>query len=388
MLDKKLFFFAQLYRFSLRYRVSKLIKWTPSVDLKPGGTIVIGMCSKLHDILYVNLACLDKNKWAKLEEIIIVVDTKQGVLPNNFEQDIVAKFPNLALTFLYYNHQQARFTEKLKHPLVYAWLSWCIGLNHVKTETALIQDYDALILDNKVLEKRYQVFLESKSVIQGIAWYKVNGFKSTDKLCSTFEALVDINWVKSFPPVRLFSKVGVFDKRQVDYDILLDIQANHTPETQRTIFPMSTQELVHPSQVIHQYTMFRKFPRKKLPCSSIIIIPFFHLLSGKKEALSQAIQAIQQGDLNKVDLLGDNTQINLSLLETSSVNFILKLMLRLIFSLEITPFKGFIDYGSALYTVSQTPPELFWVGDFTEEQKQWIKRAENTPNHQPQIMTY
>jgi len=367
------FLVAKLYKDAVRRKITRLISWQPLPPLESGCTAIIGMCSRLPYVLGANLACLERCQWDDLKEVIITVDAEKSALPQGFEEDILARFPKLKITFLYYTPFQAEMTVKLKDPFVYSWLSWSTCLNHVRTATVLIQDYDALVLSKAALEKRYQLFLESAAKIQGITWYKYEGFIEADRLATTFEAFADVRWLRSFPPVMGYNRVGTHQGRQVNYDTYLDIQANYTPEAQRTIVPMDTEELVHPSQMITQYMRFRHSPGKKLPCSAVIMIPFFYFLSGQKQALQQATRALQQSHLERVDLLGDGVLINLSLLDTRSVDFILKLMLRALVKLDIAPFKAVVDYGNALYEVTRTPRERVWVGDFTEEQRQWVE---------------
>lgn len=369
---------AKIYRCLIRYHLAKLISWTPQPSpLTPGCTAIIGACSKLLPVLSANLTCLTNYRWETLTEVFITVDADKDSLPPEFEEEIRSKFADLKITFFYYTAYQAYLTEKIKLPFAYSWLSWCISLDHVRTDTVLIHDYDALVFGD-ALARRYQLFRQSGAKIQGVAWYKVNGFREEDRLAMTFEAFVDVSWLKSFAPIQLFNRVGTFNGRWVDYDTLLDIQAHDTCPEQRSIIPMNPDELVHPSQMIHQYTMFRKFPGKELPCQAIIMIPFFNFLGGQKNALTLALESLQEeGHFHDADLLGDGTKINLTFLEVKAVDFMLKLMLQALIKLQIPPFKELVDYGTILYRVCNTPSERVWVGDFTPEQRQWLEIAKN-----------
>lgn len=366
---------AKLYRDIDRRRVSKLISWSPLPQLEPGCTAIMGMCSKLPYLLGANLYCLDQCRWKNLKELIITVDTPKGSLPQGLEEEMISKYSHLKITFLYYTPYQAEFAAKVNHPHLYSWLSWSICLNQVRTQTVLIQDYDALVLSKDVLQRCYQTFVSSGAKIQGISWCQVGGLTKEDRLATTFEAFVDVQWLRSFPLIMGYNRVGTHKNRWVDYDIYLDIQANYTPEEHRTLVPMSTEELVHPSQMISQYMRLRYTPEKALPCSAVIMIPFFHFLSGQKKAFKIAIQAIEQSNSTKIDLLGKGIPMNFSVLDTKAVDFILKLMLRALIKLNIPPFKEVVDYGTALYKICKTPQEKIWKGDFTEEQRGWIADA-------------
>jgi len=371
------FLIAKLHKDIKRYRISKLLSWKPLSPLESGCTAIIAMCSRMPYVLGANLDCLNKNQWQALKEVLIAVDAEKGALPAGFEQDIIEKFPQLKITFLYYNQQQAKLSAKISDPFIYSWLSWGICLNHVRTKTVLIHDYDALLLSSQALEKRYQAFLASNAKIQGITWYKTNGFATDDHLATTFEAFAEVNWIRSFPPIMGYNKVGTFKGRRVDYDTYLDIQANHTPIEQRTMMPMSIEEVVHPSQMITQYMRFRNTPGKKLACFAVTMIPLFYFLSGQQNAIINATQALQRNHLERVDLLSDGVLMNFTLLDTQAVDFMLKLMVQALLGLEVKPFKELIDYGTALYRVCKTPTNQVWVGDFTASQREWIENAKN-----------
>jgi hypothetical protein len=87
----------------------------------------------------------------------------------------------------------------------------------------LIQDYDALLLSKEAMEKRYRAFIESGAKIQGIKWFTWTGLRAEDHLATTFETFVDVNWIRSFPPVMGYHKEGRLNGRRVGYDMYDDI---------------------------------------------------------------------------------------------------------------------------------------------------------------------
>ncbi len=371
------FQYAKLSRHLLRSKIKNLVSWSPveANTLEEGCTAIIGLCSKLPNVLPANLTCLSQNKWTEFKKVLIAVDGEKSALPDGFEQEVTQKFADLNVSFFYYNKEQVKAAEqKLHFTHVYCWLSWCICLSQVTTKTAFIHDYDALLIGNS-LKDNYDHFIQSGAKVQGIKWYKINGFEEQDRLASTFECLIDVAWIRSFDPILLFSRVGKFKNHSVDYDILIDLQANYLAEQKRDIMPMSLNMLVHPSQMIKQYTIFRKFPQKSIPCFSAIMIPFFYFLSGDNLALIKATQAIIQGNRQSINLLSDGVLMNLSQLTTKQVDWILKQMLEVLVALKIPPRKDFLNYGTELYKISLTPPEEIWKGDFAPIHKQWLTLA-------------
>ena len=267
-----------------------------------------------------------------------------------------------------------QWQKRLKMPFVYAWLSWCIALKHTRTSHVLIHDYDALIL-SMALAERYQQFTASQAKVQGIAWYKGNGIRVDDRLATTFEAFMDAVWLRSSRPVEIFNKLRKVGGRSVDYDTTLDLQYRLLTPEQRTIVPMGPDDLVHPSQMIYQYTMFRRSPAAALPCFAMPTIPFFAYLSGDTGAVDSASRALGFGRRDDVDLLGDGTRINLSMLNVAQVDWALKQIVQSCLALSVAPDQKIHRYGEALYRVIQTPANEIWRGDFTDRQRMWISAS-------------
>lgn len=367
----------KLYRLAKRYQISKLIDWENAElthPLEPGCTVLLGMCSKLPKVIYANLACLQQCVWNDLKAVYIIVDCRKSDLPPGTEEAIIRAFPQLNISFFYYSEQQYKKAEQLKLPYLYAWMSWCIGLKHTETQTVLIHDYDALILSRTVLKRRYDEFQSSSAKLQGIEWYKGNGFIRADRLACTFECFADVEWLRSFKPIELFNNVGTHQGRSVDYDILLEIQARYLEPIERTISPMSQEnaELVHPSQMIHQYTMFRKFPGRSLPCYSMILLPLFDYLAGEKDAFKKATDSITQTGM----LMREGVVINLRQLEGKYLHWGLQQSVQALVTFQGTPPTGFFAYYQALYTSAGCQLSGIQHEFATSEHQKWFAQAQ------------
>jgi hypothetical protein len=365
---------AWIRRELLRSRISRLIDWEPLDNPEEGCTAIIGMCSRLPDVLAANLRCLDAFRWPELKRVVVVVDCIEDSFQHEIEHRARAAYPDLNIQFVYYSRTQSAMAESLNLPYVYCWLSWCIALSHATTEHVLIHDYDALVL-GPALENRYRSFAASGTKVQGIAWYQSNGVETEDGLATTFEAFMDTRWLRALRPVSLFNKLRAVGGRSIDFDITLDVQNRLLTAEQRTVLPMSLDELVHPSQMIHQYTMFRRTPAAELPCFSIPMIPFFIYLSGRTEAIDHATRALEKSDRRDVDLLNDGMRFNLSMLDILQVDWLLKQIVQACLALLIPPNREIYAYGVALYGVIGAPAEDIWRGDFTLTQRQWIDGA-------------
>jgi len=368
---------AWVFREQLRMRLASLVDWSPLHDPEPGCTAIIGMCSRLPFALDANLRCLYAARWSQLRRIVIAVDATREAFPHVDEQRLRSLYPELDIDVVYYSERQSAVAEKLKLPFVYSWMSWCIALARVRTRDVLIHDYDALVFGTTLAE-RHAEFVRSGAKMQGVSWYRVNGIEPEDRLATTFEAFADVAWLRSLPPISLFNKIGLKDGRSVDYDTTLAIQDKLLAPQQRTCVPMNLDELVHPSQMIHQYTMFRKLPGQPLPSYSMPMLPFFSYLAGGEQALQRATASLRTAQRDAVDLAGDGTRMNLAQVQALQVDWLLKQMVQALLALRVAPDRRLVDYGSALYDHIRTPADMQWVGDFTSAQRQWIDRARTT----------
>jgi hypothetical protein len=359
----------------LRLRLRDIVSWSPLSNPEPGCTAIIGMCHRLPGVLLSNLRCLLDAAWPALSRIVIVVDGARGCIPSELEARARALATDkIAIDIYYYSEAQAKKSEDLRLPYVFSWLSWSIALSHTRTRYALIQDYDALVFGD-ALEKRYDAFVESGAVIQGIKWYEGNGIVPADELATTFEAFVDVTWLRERHPLAGFHKIGLRDGVSRDYDTLLHLQHVSTPRDRRAAMPMPEESLVHPSQMIHQYTMFRRSPGAVLPCSAMPMIPLFEHLSGDEEAIERAAMRLAKAPGKVVDFFGDGTLVNLTRLDVAQVDWALKQMVRAYLNQKVAPFAALYRYGEELYRKIGTPEDKIWVGDFTEPQRAWIEAS-------------
>ena len=362
---------AVVAREYLRWQIADAVKWTPLEQPEAGCTAIIGACSRLPDVLGATLRCLDMSSWPELKRVIVAVDCTREAFPAGIEPAIVQAYPNLKIDFFYYTPKQAALTSKLQLPFVYCWLSWCIALAEVRTAHVLIQDYDALVM-GRALETRYREFVRSGAKIQGISWYKSNGVEEADHLATTFETFVDAAWLRYFRPILLFNKLRVIDGRSIDMDITLDIQQKYLRADERTITPMNLEQLVHPSQMVHQYTMFRHSPGAALPSFSIPMIPFFAYLGGNQRMLEHATEELGSKAIDNLDFLGDGTHFNFSKLTLANVDWALKQIVQAFVALNIPTDSKIVQYGIALYRMIGADKAEYWRGDFTPLQREWI----------------
>lgn len=359
-----------LYRVYVRLMVQWMVSWPQTGKLASGCTVIIGMCSRLPDILPANLTCLRLAKWPDLKEVIIVLDCPINGFSESFAVRICEEFKDLNVRFIFYTRMQSAIAELLKRPYVYSWLSWTLAIKEVKTDSFYIHDCDALLLGN-VLQARYQEFKKSHRRVQGVQWYGANGIVPSDGFVATFETFVDTKWLRKLQPIEMFNRIGWLDDRRIDYDILLDIQMNYSEPNQRGIVPMNENELIHPTQMIYQYTAFRRFPGRPWECAALIMIPLFYYLSGRKDIFATASRKIEERVGQRVALLNDGCEMNFEKLKPSHLNRMFLLMVQAFVALGIEPFQDFFRYTQTLYSLMDVPHAERWQMPMSEPQKRW-----------------
>ena len=132
---------------------------------------------------------------------------------------------------------------------------------------------------------------------------------------------------------------------------------------------MSERDLVHPTQMIHQYTMFRREPGAALPCFSIPVIPFFSYLSGDPSYMERSVTGI-----DAENFLGDGTRINFKRLTVEQVDWALKQIVRAAVALRLAPDPLVYSYGTTLYRAVGAGDRA-WEGDFDPDQRRWIDES-------------
>lgn len=360
-----------IHRIYIRSMVQWMVSWSETGKLASGCTVIIGMCSRLPDLLPANLSCLRRAQWPDLKEVIIVLDAPINGFSESFAVRICEEFKDLNVRFLFYTRMQSAIADLLKRPYVYSWLSWALAIKDVRTDSFYIHHCDALLLDN-VLQARYLEFKKSQRRMQGIQWYSANGIVSSDRLVSAFEAFVDTKWIRKLQPIEMLNRVGWLDGRRIDYDFLLDIQKNYCQLNQRGVVEMSQEEMVHPTQMICQYTAFRTFPNKPMECAALVMIPLFYYLSGRKDVFAKSSREIDERRGKTVELLSDGCMINFEKLRLASLNRMLLLMVQAFIALGIEPFGDFLQYSQKLYSLIDVSDALWWQMSMSDGQKRWI----------------
>lgn len=290
---------AFLRRAPIRALIRPLINWQPLFKPQNGYTIVIACHHNFPDMLVASLKLLCRDDLPNLQETIIVIDSPATEKLKRAEARFLATFPKLKIRVIYQSWIQSKVSRLISWGWVDCWLSYCAGLAATTTKIAMLHDMDAMILKRGLIEARYRHFAASNAEFMGYLWYNANGITPEMKICVIVEMFLDVEHLRSrFRPIDLFNRVDIYRKVRLDFDTLLYPQVL---SGKRIVKKIGEEEMVHPSQVISQFT-YLAYNKKYIPPAenNLFFIPYFLHIADADGALTEMVNAIRQSSRNRV----------------------------------------------------------------------------------------
>jgi hypothetical protein len=281
------FHLVRARRAAIRRVISPFRRWRPLDDPESGYTILIGCNAPLAAMLGANLQMLSQQDLTDCDKIIVVFDRPAGQIEYPVERVMRERFPSLPLEFLYYPRRQAKVFGALRWAWIYSWASWMQALAACRTRYALLHDFDAMLLRRDIIQERYREISRRGAQWCGIKYYKGNGVVADDGLVTTFEMMLDVPFVRErFRPIDAFNHVAVYNGRTVDFDTFLYAQ---TRGGKSFVLPIAEADMVHPSQVICQFSALSRTGRYAPPNGgNLWFVPYFLYLSGEPASMERA----------------------------------------------------------------------------------------------------
>jgi hypothetical protein len=277
---------VRLQRGVLRCMIRPLVKWQRMPQTREGYTVIIGCKSELHGILAANLDMLTAQDTYGLHEIIVVFDRSRRTMARA-AGELQSRFSMLPLRFEFYSRSQAMVASAINWAWVYAWLSWMIGVRATETRYAILHDLDAMLLRPDILRERFEQIRAALCEYMGVGYYSGNGVVEEDRLVKTFELAFDAEYVRRrFRPIDLFNHVTIYNGRTVDFDTTLHAQSI---AGRKKVLPIDPEDMVHPSQLICQFTETRAGRQRDHPVSSLLLIPYFMYLGDENDAVLASV---------------------------------------------------------------------------------------------------
>jgi len=285
----------------LRAALRPLVRWSPLNDACDGYTIVIGCRSDLIPLLRANLITLQRQDQMGLHRIILVIDAPVAVVPR-LATTLRSEFRSLPLDFVFYSTWQHRFARWINWAWVYSWMSWSLGIASSQTRHVILHDLDAMLIRNDILRERFEAITTRGHQFIGERYYHGNGVDRNDHLASTYELVLDATFLRSrFQPIDLFNHVTRVGGRSIDYDTLLWVQ---TQAGESSVLPIDADDMMHPSQMICQYTELveRGIQPERQP--NLPMIPYFYSVGGDTSALTELTQMMAESADGSVAFFG------------------------------------------------------------------------------------
>jgi hypothetical protein len=129
------------------------------------------------------------------------------------------------------------------------------------------------------------------------------------RLPATFELSLDSAWLRAtFHPFDLFNKLRIVDGRVIDFDTMLWVEWQSPA---RNKLPISETQILHPSQMICDYTDMRRgrVIARERP-HNLLMLPWFLHLGGNSEPLRAAGQQLTVPGTETVSMLGQEAPIS------------------------------------------------------------------------------
>jgi hypothetical protein len=285
-----------------------LSEWEPMVAPAPGYTVVIACMLTLPEVVLANLRALERSEFAEAHEVILVFDCQLQSIPEDVKRAATHLARRVPTRILGYSPRQLRTARKIDWGWVYAWLSWSIGIGAANTRRVQLHDLDALVLDPKFFDRMHAHAEREELHFLGVDYYEGNGVSRAMRLPATFELSLDAAWLRAtFHPFDLFNKLRIVDGRVIDFDTMLWVEWQSPA---RSKLPISETQILHPSQMICDYTDMRRgrVIARKRP-HNLLMLPWFLHLGGNSEPLRLAGQQLTAPGTEAVSMLDRQARI-------------------------------------------------------------------------------
>lgn len=292
---------ARASRAAMRAVLAPLVRWTRRPVEAEGYSVVIGCNARLGPMVDANLRMLERQDGAGLHEVLVVFDRSREEMGEDPGERLRRKHPKLPIRTLFYSPLQSRVARAMDWGWIYAWMSWCIGVEACRTRWLVLHDFDALLLDPGVLRARHERARAGDAEFIGVRHYAGGGITPADRLVVTFELMLDAAFVReNFRPIDVFNRVRRHEGRRVEFDTFLDLQSRGG---RRAVLPIDEELMVHPSQMICQYVEHangRAVPRDR---HNLFMIPYYFDVGGAAEEMAAVTRGLRE-DGRRATLLG------------------------------------------------------------------------------------
>ena len=242
----------RLKRIPMELAIRKLASWNSDGGFSEGYSVAIACMHELSAVAIANLKLCSRMNHARLGELILVFNCPVDQIPAAVTQAVLEAPASMRIRLVGYDPVQQRVARRINWGWVYSWLSWSLAIGQSTSKALIIHDLDAMPLDPDFFEQVYDGWKVSRPQFCGIRRYRGNGIDERMNLVTTFELTLDAEYLRrNWRPFDLFNKLRLVDGRVIDFDTMLYVQWKSPA---REVRPIEESKLVHPAQLICQYT--------------------------------------------------------------------------------------------------------------------------------------
>jgi hypothetical protein len=269
--------------------------WPQRQPSTEGLTVVIACMRRLLPLAIANVRLLQRSNASSLKELVLVFDCEREELGAAAIAQLNTLSTRFPLRLVFYSAYQSRIMRMIDWGWCYAWHSWTLGLSASTTRHVLLQDLDALVLNDSFIQNRYTAALAHSTIFHGVRRYQGLGVTEEMNCAVTYELILDVDRVQStFRRIDAFNHLTVLEHRLVDFDTLLWIQ--HRMQS-TSVSSIVESDLLHPSQLICNHTdLLNNRPIITYRQHSLALVPYyFHLADESSTELSSFADALHSG---------------------------------------------------------------------------------------------
>ena len=186
-------------------------------------------------------------------------------------------------------------------------MSWCLGIAATKTRYALLHDFDAMLIRPGILEDRYQAIKQRGDEYVGMTYYNGNGVVPDDKLVTTFELIFDAEFARrQLRPIDVFNNVKYTNGKMIKFDTFLYTQSR---KGKISTLPIPVEEMVHPSQVITEFTELLS-GRSNRGMGNCLFVAYFMFASNYEEPLRETVAVLESGQWPNIPFFGKTLDLS------------------------------------------------------------------------------
>lgn len=213
-------------KFALRHE----LRWRPMENPLGGFSIVLGVPWDLRHLLPVNLQFVDQTNLEGLRDLFVVFDRRQREGGEELMRAVRERFPDLPITFLFYEPRPGRIIERVNISTFYNSMNTITALQRCRTRYAILHDFDLYPLDPEYFRRVVDSMGSRELRFSGLELTHFDGLTDDDAIIGTWCLGIDVAWLReNWKPIHCFHRSARLDGREVNLDPYSWIQTK-TPE--------------------------------------------------------------------------------------------------------------------------------------------------------------